>query len=72
MARPDNLNFVFANLPSQAQENFPDLPDLPIFPPEHGGGDPPEPPTIDFPQPALDALNDLPEHAHLPDWLLGG
>ena len=68
MARPSDLNaFVFdEKLPEQAKANWPGLPELPEVPAGGGGS----PPVIDFPEPALDSLSDLPDQAQIPDWLI--
>jgi hypothetical protein len=73
MARADSLDFAFEHVPSQATSHLPELPALPELPEQGGGGGsqatlPPE----HFPQQAVDALSNLPEHsqANLPDWLL--
>jgi hypothetical protein len=68
MARPfDQLDaFVFAKLPAKALDHLQDLelPDLPEIP------DAGNLPVVEFTPSAFDALSDLPEQAHLPDWLI--
>ena len=63
MARPfDHLEiFVFAKLPAKALNHLQDLPDLPEVP------DAGNLPAVDFPP---TTLSDVPDQAHLPDWLI--